>query len=393
MEYQARRAGDLNFEINFMLIGIDASRAIKNQPTGTEYYCQEIIKALARIDRKNFYILYAPEAPRNELKKLPDRFSWRIIPFPRLWSQIRLSWELLTTKTRPDVMFEPAHTVPLIHTAPMVVTIHDLGFKYYPELYTRFENFYHNFSAKFSTKHSAHIITVSNYSASDIQKNYPVKPSKISVVYHGIDEQIFRLPNLREQKTNLIPQIKKPYIFYIGRLEKKKNITNLVKAYALLRQEKKITHQLVLTGKPGFGYNQIQQEIDQLSPEISKDIIQTGYIRQNDYPILLKNADIFAFVSNFEGFGMPVIEAFACGVPVVCSNRTSLPEIAQNAAILINPKKPFEIAVAFSKIINKPALKSALISKGIKRASLFSWDTAARKTLNILEMIGKKNKN
>ncbi len=368
-----------------MLIGIDASRACKTTRTGTEYYSQEIIKALARIDHQNFYVLYSPITPPRELSDLPRKFNWKIIPFPRFWSQIRLSWELQTQSPRPDVMFEPAHTVPLLHPIPMVVTIHDLGFKYYPELYTKFENYYHNFSANFSARHSSAIIAVSNYTRNDILKHLAVPAKKVTTVYHGVDKQIFRLPNLKEQKTPLGFNIKQPYIFYIGRLEHKKNIVNLIKAYQLLREEKKITHQLVLGGKPGFGYEAIQQAVDNVSPAVAKDIIQTGYISNEEYPIILKNADIFAFPSNFEGFGMPVLEAMACGVPVVCSNKTSMPEVAQNAGLLINPQKPFDMAVAFSKIINKPSLRSSLISKGIKRASLFDWDNTAQKTLEILE--------
>ena len=374
-----------------MLIGIDASRACKTTRTGTEYYSQEIIKALARIDHKNFYVLYSPVKPSKELSDLPGKFNWKIIPFPRFWSQIRLSWELQSQRPRPDVMFEPAHTVPFLHPIPMVVTIHDLGFKYYPELYTKFENYYHNFSANFSAKHSSAIIAVSNYTRNDILKHFAVQAKKVTTIYHGVDDKIFRLPNLKEQETPLGFGIKRPYIFYIGRLEHKKNIINLVKAYQLLREEKKICHQLVLGGKPGFGYPQIKKTISELSPAISRDIIQTGYISDTDYPIILKNADIFAFPSNFEGFGMPVLEAMACGVPVVCSNKTSMPEVAQNASILINPKKPFDMAVAFSKIVNKPALRSSLVSKGIKRASLFTWDNTARKTLELLEKTGSQN--
>jgi glycosyltransferase involved in cell wall biosynthesis len=374
-----------------MLIGIDASRAVKNQPTGTEYYSREIIKALARIDQRNFYLLYSPTKPKGELAHLPARFIWKIIPFPRLWSQVRLSWELLTTKARPDIVFEPAHTIPVIHPVPMVITIHDLGFKHHPELYTRFENFYHNFSARFSARHANQIIAVSNFTARDILKSYSLRPDKVDVIYHGVDKSLFRPASLKEKKQPLPSGISRPYIFYIGRLEHKKNIVSLLKAYQILREEKKVRHRLVLAGRPGFGYDKIKKTIDDLSPAVAQDVIETGYISQKDYSQILKNADIFAFPSNFEGFGMPVIEAMASGVPVVCSDRTSLPEIAGNAALLIDPKKPFEMAVAFSKIINKPAIRNSLISKGLKRSMFFSWERTAQKTLAILEKAGRNN--
>ncbi|MEI6040279.1 MAG: glycosyltransferase family 1 protein [Candidatus Berkelbacteria bacterium] len=363
-----------------MLIGIDTSRTTKPKLTGTEYYSIEIIKNLAKLDQQNRYLLYAQLDPSERLGKLPSNFKTKIMPFPRLWSQVRLSWEMLWAK--PDVLFVPSHTVPLIHPKNTVVTLHDLGFKHFPELYSSEELAYHNWTMNFSANHACQIITPSEFTKQDLIKTYALDPSRIHVVWHGFDKDRFK-PN---------PSIKKqPYILFIGRIEEKKNIRNMIKAYGMLRSEVSIKHKLVLAGSPGFGYEGIKAEIAKLPQAVQEDIIETGYISEQDYIHRLQETDIFLFTTNFEGFGMPIIEAFACGTPVVTSNVSSMPEIAGNAAMLANPKKPLEIAAALSKLIHSPNLKESLILKGRVRAGLFSWEKAAHQTLEVLKKAGQND--
>ena len=357
-----------------MIIGIDTSRTTKPRLTGTEYYSIEIIKHIADIDHANQYLLYAQSDPSLRLGKLPANFITKIMPFPRLWSQVRLSWEMLWKA--PDVLFVPSHTVPIIHPKNTVVTLHDLGFKHFPELYSKEELAYHNWTMNFSANGAKQIITPSEFTKQDLIKTYNLDPSTIHVVYHGFDKNRFK-PSTTVKKQ--------PYILFIGRIEEKKNIRNMIKAYGLLRKEAKVSHKLVLAGSPGFGYEQIKAEINKLPLNIQKDIIETGYISETDYIRRLQEADIFLFTTNFEGFGMPIIEAFACGTPVVTSNVSSMPEIAGNAALIVDPRKPLEIAAALSKLISSPSLKKALALKGRVRSGLFSWEKAAYQTLEVLK--------
>lgn len=360
-----------------MLIGIDASRATKENKTGTEHYSEEIIIALAKIDYKNDYLLYSPVAPKGKLANLPKNWRWKIMPFPRFWSQIRLSWEFLFGKEKPDVIFEPAHTIPLIHPKNMVVTLHDLGFKYFPELYTPFERKYHNFCMDFSAHHAKRIITPSEYTKKDLVKVYKIDPTKITTIYHGYDSCLYKPQKSKIDKLS-------PYIFFVGRIERKKNAAGIIKAYGLLRQERNIKHKLVLAGKPGFGYDEFKAELNKLPLEVQKDVIELGYVTDDHLANWMQNADILFFPSFFEGFGLPIIEAMACGVPVVASKNTSITEIAGSAAILVNPHNPLQMAASLSKIINSQILRKSLISKGLVRASLFSWQKAAEKTLDII---------
>ncbi len=377
-----------------MLIGIDASRAVKKKPTGTETYAKEIILALARLKTKHQFILWSGARPVGQLAKLPKNFRWVIIPFPRFWSQIRLSWQLTTTSPKPDVLFEPAHTIPLVHPHPpnIVVTIHDLGFKYFPELYTPFERWYHNFSADFSIRHSAKIIAPSNYTKHDLLKNYPVAPEKIEVIYHGWDRKTFSRAKTKKTgaKLSFSLKLKQPYILFIGRIEAKKNVLNMLHAFRILKADPRINHQLVLAGSPGWGFDQIKQTLNDLPTKIEQDVLLTGYVSRKNYAQLLKGADVFLFTTLFEGFGLPVIEAMACGIPVVTSSLTSLPEIAGQAAMVVDPRSPIQIAKALGSVILSKTKRDQLVNAGYKRAQKFSWSKTASQTLAMLEQVGLK---
>lgn len=362
-----------------MKIGIDCSRSAKTEQTGTERYSTQIIKHLGKIDYKNQYILYTPKDIKYKLGKIPKNFIQRIIPFTKLWTQVRLSWEMIKDKNKLDVLFVPSHTIPIIHPKKTVVTVHDLGFLHFPELYSSFELRYQKFGLDMALKHATQIITPSLYTKKDIVKNFGLDPKKITVIYHGYNDKLY--------KPRIYPKTEQenPYILYIGRLEDKKNTVGLIETYALLRREPKIKHKLVLAGKPGHGYEKVKEAIEKLPAEIKNDVVELGYVEEKEMLSWLKNADIFFFPSYFEGFGLPIIEAMACGVPVVASNVTSIPEVAGSAAILVDPHKPFEMAVALSKLINDSKLRKALVSKGKVRASMFSWDKAAEQTLEVLE--------
>lgn len=357
-----------------MLIGIDASKVVKPFKTGTETYTVELLKALSQIDRKNDYLLYTPKPFGDKLPPLGKNFKERVIPFGRFWSQIRLSGEMITKK--PDVLFVPAHTTPMVHPKKTVVTLHDLGFKHFPHLYSPSEILYHNWAMDRAIKGSSHIIAISEFTKKDLLENFTLDPKKITVVYEGYDTELFR-----PAKTQ---NAAKPYILFVGRLEEKKNIVKMIEGYALLRREPGIKHQFVLAGQPGFGYEKITTEIAKLPKNIQNDIILPGYLSQEKYVELLKNADAMFFCTLYEGFGLPPLEAMATSIPVVASNRTSVPEIVGKAGLLVNPDKPYDMAVALSKLLNSKPLQKALISKGLVRASMFSWKKCAEQTLEVL---------
>jgi glycosyltransferase involved in cell wall biosynthesis len=361
------------------IIGIDASRSNSKQKTGTEYYSYELIKNIIKFDEFNFR-LYSKE-PLTYLDK-KSNVENRVMRFPRLWSQVRLSAEIY--QNPPAVLFEPAHTIPLYHGKKTVITLHDVGFKYFPELYTPLERIYHNYCMDFSVRHATKIIAISNSTKNDLIKLYGAQKEKISVIYHGFDNQRFFI-----SKTKPSEEIKslQPYIFFIGRIEAKKNIKNLVKAFGRLKQNIKIKEKLVLAGRSGYQYEEIKKEIKLLPNQIQQDVIELGYVEDEKVGELTRHASLFAFPSRFEGFGMPLVETMACGVPIVASNTTSIPEIVDNAALMCDPDDIEGFAKNMSLVIQNENIKDDLVKKGLKRSDKFSWEKCARETLSVIESV------
>lgn len=362
-----------------MIIGIDASRSNIAQKTGTEYYSYEIILRLV-LNNDNNFRLYS-KTPLDYLKKKPN-IENKVMRFPKLWSQIRLSWEIFNNP--PDVLFEPAHTIPLLHGNKTVVTLHDVGFKYFPELYTPLERFYHNFSMTFSVKHATKIIAISQNTKKDLIKLYNANPNKITVIYHGYDKAKYKP---LDSGVDVVQEIKKigKYIYFIGRLEAKKNIVNLIKAYGILRQDDAIKHKLVLVGRPGYEFEKISDEIENLPSEIRKDVIMPGYVSDELAPMYLRAADLFVWPTYFEGFGMPVVEAMACHVPIVASNTTSTPEVLGDAGLMCAPDDFKTFSNNMKKVILDQKLRKDLVAKGQNRLHLFDWDKATKETLEVIK--------
>jgi len=360
-----------------MIIGIDASRAITKQRTGTEKYSRELIFAMAKIDQTNSYRLYVGPNYDGSFNNLPNNFKVVIINRNKLWTQIGLSLEII--KNKPNVLFVPSHILPPLTPKHTVTTIHDLAWKYFPEAYSPKEIRLHDLGVRRAIKKNASIIVYSKSTFSDLKKYYRIDDKKVHLVPMGFTSK----PGDGDISNKITDVSNSPYILFVGRLESKKNLVNLIKAYEMLRSERKILHRLVLVGKPGFGYEDIKKEIE--SSKFSADIFETGFVSDAERDYLYKKAELFAFPSLFEGFGYPILEAFAAGIPVVTSKISSMPEVAGRGAILVNPKKPFEIAAAMSQIINKPALKSKLVRAGNSELLKYSWEACARATLKVLE--------
>ncbi|MEI8060878.1 MAG: glycosyltransferase family 1 protein [Candidatus Berkelbacteria bacterium] len=359
-----------------MIIGIDASRAVKKQRTGTENYSRNLIFELAQIDGKNQYTLYVGSDYNGCFDNFPKNFSVKIIPNKKYWTQVGLSLEMV--KKKPDVLFVPSHMLPTISGKISVITIHDLAWRYFPEVYSKNEIKTQDFSIRRAITKKARIIVYSKSTESDLKKFYPRSAKLIKFVPMGFNFE----QSEAKLSIELQNKIGEKYILFVGRLESKKNIINLIKAYTMLRSEREVKEKLVLVGSPGFGYEEIRKEIS--GSKFAEDIIETGFVSDADRNALYGGATLFAFPSLFEGFGFPILEAFAAEIPVVTSRFSSMPEVAGSGAILVNPKKPFEIAAAMSQILNKPELSRKLVRAGQKELLKYSWDNCARTTLKVL---------
>ena len=363
-----------------MRIGIEAERANIDHPTGVEHYAQQMILSFSRMDQTNQYILYLRTEPKDWIKALPQNFMVKVMPFPVFWTQLRISLEMLINP--PDVLFIMASALPFIHPRNSVVTIHDLAWKFYPETFTKGVKRYLEFSTAFAVKNAKKVIAVSEQTRQDILKFYNVPAEKVCTILHGFDASSEMHITGNEEELNKIAKLPEKFILYLGTLQPIKNIDGLIDAFKQLQQEGKLKgYKLVIAGGKGWLYDQIIKRI-----EGDGDIVYFGYV--NDRFALLKKASMLVQPAFYEGFGLQILDAFYANVPVVCSNISSLPEVAGDAAEYFNPKDSKDIARAIGALIDNPGLHVALVTKGNARLKQFSWSATAEKTLSVL--IGNK---
>jgi len=361
-------------------IGLEATRANRQYKTGTEWYAWHLLQEFKKLDRQNnFFVYYNKFLSDDLLKGAPDNFYFKSLPWPfrKFWTHIRLSWYLLWHGL--DKFFA-TNAVPLITRGEVIVTIHDLGFFRYPHLYHPLERVYQKWSHRLAIRRAKKIITISEATKRDIIKYFPKTANKIRVIHLGWNEHEFG-PLSPAQQDDFIGQHELPdnFLLYIGRLETKKNIQNLIKAYKQTSRK----WPLVLAGRPGnFGYEEIQALAK--DPEIKDDIILMGYVSQKNYPKLMACASAFVFPSKFEGFGIPLLEAMACHVPIACSDMPVLHEVASDAAIFFNPDDTGDIKEKIESLMTDENLREKLINNGAVRAKNFSWAKCARETLKYI---------
>ena len=380
-----------------MHIGIDASRAVRGERTGTEHYSARLLDALARNEdaaqhRFVCYVNAPPDSVPLDLFgfNLPPNFTLRPLPFRRLWTHVRLSTEMV--QHPPDVLFVPSHVVPLRHPTNTVVTIHDVGYLFYPEAHTPLSRFYLNLSTRFSVRSARLVIAISHATADDLQKHYQVPEEKIRVIWHGVDTFFqpvpFRAELMRVRVEYQIPT-QRPFLLYVGTLQPRKNLERLVEAYAAGLRESRLgtpPPTLVLAGKKGWLYDKLFAQVKSLGLE--EDVYFPGYIAQADLPALLSGALAFVFPSLYEGFGMPALEAMACGTPLIASRASSLPEVVGNAGLLVGPHDTKAWTAALHAVTNDTTLRKRLQGAGMARAAQFSWERVAADTLRALEEAG-----
>jgi glycosyltransferase involved in cell wall biosynthesis len=365
-----------------MKIGIDASRAFQKNKTGIEEYSYQVIKHLRDILKDGEVILYCnPEVNIRPDFDLPENWKIKNLRAPIFWTQIRLSLEMLFHPV--DVLFVPAHTVPLIHPKNTIVTIHGLEYEFCPQAYSPFERFYMRWSIRNSCRWAEKIIAVSENTKKDMMKLYKVPEEKVEVIYEGIGDSNFKfqISNFKSISNDKISNYKK-YFLFVGRLEDRKNIIGIVEAFEILKKKYKISHKLILVGKFGFGGEKIKSKID--DSEYKSDIILTGYVSDEDKFYLMANADVFLFPTFYEGFGLPILEVQSVGTPVVTSNISSMPEVSGKGAALVDPKDTDAIAEMVNRLISDESYKNDIIEKGLKNIERFSWEKCSREIADVI---------
>jgi glycosyltransferase involved in cell wall biosynthesis len=358
-----------------MLIGIDASRAVAVRPTGTEVYSQRLIQALLMLESPHRFRLYVRSRP--PAGSFPGA-ELGVMPFPRLWTHLRLSWEM--ARRPPDVLFVPAHVLPLVHPRASLVTVHDLGYIHFPEAHPAGQRWYLDLSTRWNARFAAHVLADSEATKADLVAHTATPPEKITVAFPGRDESLAPVDDPAAiEAVKARYGIAGRYLLYLGTLQPRKNLARLVAAFAALAPETI----LVLAGRRGWMYEDLFAQVRRLG--LAGRVLFPGYVREEDKAALLSGALAFVFPSLYEGFGLPVLEAQTCGCPVITSATSSLPEVAGDAALLVDPSEPAAIGAAMTRIAADPALRRTLIEGGFANVRRFSWTACARSALDAIE--------
>ncbi len=363
-----------------MRIAINAKVLSEREIKGIGVYTYNLLKAISEIDKKNQYVIYSNQPIVHKIND--SNFQERILKFPnKLWWYLRLPLEFINNKY--DLLFVYKEMVPLIKRSKTVVVCHDLG-----PVSNIYDRVHFWIAINYAFKAADKIIAVSKATKEDIIEKCEIDPAKITVTHLGYDEMLYK-PCVDE---NLIRKVKERYgirgnyiINTSSILWWRKNVSRLINAFHTLKAEGIINHQLVITGERGEAYKEIIRLIYSLGLE--GDVIFLGYIPIEDMPILLSGADVLVFPSLYEGFGLPLLEAMACGCSVVTSNLSAMPEVVGDAGILVDPYNTEEIVGAIEKIVTDPELRNRMCKKGLERARGFSWKKTATETLKVFESL------
>ena len=367
-------------------IAIDASRATKRQPTGTEYYALRLIQALIRANdlrAEPFQLsLYFRDSPPEALFVKSPHINEIVIPFPRLWTHLR--WAEALWRARPDITFSPAHTLPFFFPGRAVVTIHDLGYKHFPQAHNAGQRAYLDLTTRYSAARAALVLADSQATANDLSHFYSTSAAKIRAVYPGVEGDSYSSAKSDTEAVRAKYQLPARYFAFVGTLQPRKNIKRLILAFRWWQEAHADSDTaLVLAGAKGWLFD------DSWLAGADK-VRVTGYIDEADKRGLLAGAIALVFPSLYEGFGFPVLEAMHCGAPVIASNSSSLPELVGDAGLQVDPKCVADIAAAMSRCSDDEALRQSLIERGRLRAKRFTWDKTAEKVMDVFDELAQR---
>jgi len=357
-----------------MKIGIDMQSTVASK-TGIGHYTSQLVKKLISIDRTNSYNFL--RCNRFWSERVPRRLIWENIEIPRQAKQIKL-----------DLLHVPGFASPYSCPCPIIVTVHDLIGMIFPKNLGLFSRFYWSKWLPFVVKRADVILASSENTKKDIQRLLGVNPENIKVVYLGVGKHFIPKKEKEISQVKNKYGISNDYVLHVGAVEPRKNIERLIVAFKKAKAKVGKDIKLVIAGKKEWAYEKVLSTIKKEA--LQNDVIFSGYIEDADLPAIYSGASVLAFPSLYEGFGLPLVEAMACGTPIVASNISSVPEIAKEAAILVDPYNEEDLSEALVSVLSDQKLKDSLTQKGHKRVSEFSWDKTAQEVLKEYQNLFQK---
>lgn len=382
-----------------MIIGIDGNEANVERKVGISEFAYELLTQFIQQQTDNTkYQVYLKSAANKDMPAKSANLIYRIFGPQIAWTQWRLPLDLFMHRPRPDIFFTPTHYAPRFSVVPTVISVMDLSYVHYPSLFKKADLYQLTKWTEYSVKKAKAVITISNSSRDDIMRVYGKPGQSIYVVYPGIKPVYDLQPHIypmNELKNKY--GIADRYILFVGTLQPRKNISKLIEAYSILlhkavKQDKNRIKdtQLVIAGKKGWLYEDILAAPRKYGVEDNVNFLD--YVTDEHLPLLYKHALCFVLPSLYEGFGLPILEAMNNDCPVIAGNISSMPEAGGDAALYVDPGNATDIAQKIEKLISDEKLRRDLIEKGRKQVKKFSWQKAAKETLEIIKNTAKNNK-
>lgn len=384
-----------------MNIQFDIQILMDKHKTGVGRTAQKIIEGLAKTEKQNtytlnYFALLRLMEKRSHVKTLAElgcrtnECRWfDSVAYRLLYNFVPIPYSLFFRENADITHFMNYHVPPGVK-GKVVIMVYDMVYKVFPETMDTRTRCMLNLSMERSCGRADTIITVSQFSKNEIMKYMNVPGEKIAVMPCGVDMELYR-PDYSPEDVQAVMDkhgISGEYFLYLGTLEPRKNIDRLIEAYDLLRKRMKTVPKLVIAGRRGWHYDTLFTKVHSLG--LNDEVIFTGYVDEADSPVLMKGALAFVFPSIYEGFGMPPLEAMACGTPVITSNAASIPEVAGDAAVLTDPFSVESIKEAMEQMLMNESLRSGLSQKGIKRAAHFTWDRSVRIVSDVYARLANK---
>jgi glycosyltransferase involved in cell wall biosynthesis len=366
-------------------IAIDA-HMVGTRETGNETYILNLLKGLAMVDQTNTYDIYTIDRALlpAELGKVENFQAVEVRPAS---SFLRIPFVMPFVAWRQSAdLLHVTYNAPPWCPCPLVVTVHDISYDLFPDSFSPRDRLVLSTLVPFSLRRAARVITGSEHTKRDMVGRYGLPEEKVVVTYYAADHA-FR-PILDRQRIAAIKAkygITTDFILFLGSLQPRKNLLRLIEAFTLLHEGGALAHKLVIAGPALWRESEVYDRVRKYGLE--EDVVFTDYVPHEDMPLLYNAADLFVFPSLYEGFGLPPLEAMACGTPVVASNISSLPEVLGDAAILVDPYDVQQLARAMHDVLSSGDLRQEMAAKGLERARRFSWAETAHKTLEVYQEV------
>ncbi len=375
-----------------MKIAFDAT-SLCRKTTGIEYYAFNLLKHLLAENTATRFIVLCKESIKPELEVFRGKAEFIVCPSTSQLYCEQVWIPSVLRKLQPDLVHFPAFPPGLLVSVPHVMTIHDATMWKYPETTSWKNKLYMKPLSELALRRAKCIITVSESSRGDISRYTGMAKSRIVNTYESINERFRVIADKKKLSDDLERRMKKvdpswvmpkKFILSVGSFEPRKNLKILLEAFALLKQQSGFEHKLVLIGRKAWGNASVMNKITELG--LSADMLMTGHLSDEDLVVFYNLADVFVYPSLYEGFGLPPLEAMACGTPVLTSNVSSLPEVVGDAALLVDPLDVKTIAEGVRRLVEDQPLREQLRGKGLLQVKKFSWQDTVKRTNEAYEM-------